>query len=216
VPKKMLPNLEDIEYLQRELGKLGFRPISPIERKKDFLRFGLVPARLQPGREIGFSFSANGLSVKVWTTWQMDEGVAREQDSGWVLITSGDHANYFARPLHRTKRFCLNLLKTAWIARWRVLHRPLCPSCHQFMDITRGRGIKSRYWICKRKQRHPDNEIVRLNWDHNLPPKAKRFVTARRRKRALERKRNERETGKSITSAVLRRKPWIQTSSTHA
>lgn len=205
MPAKVLPGVLDFAWLTSELERLGFRPLTGVEFQKDFLRLALKAPRPRPGREAGFVFTANGLTVKVWTTWLIREGEAREVDAGWVLITDGDRVCYFSRPLHRTKNFVLNLFAQAWIQRWRVLHRPLCPQCRQFMDIVSGRGLKARYWRCSR--RHPDQQAVSLDWDHSLPKRARQYVeTLRRERRRYEK--NRKTEGKPLHLALIRRKAW--------
>lgn len=207
MPAKILPGELDLERLSRELRRRGFRSVTGVEFHNDFRRFELKAPRPRPGRETGFVFTANGLSVRVWTTWLPRENKAREVDSAWVLITDGDRPLYFSRPIHRTKNFTVNLLRAAWIARWRILYRPICPECKRFMDICRGRGLKSRYWGCKRAALHKSGGAIRLNWDYVLPPKARRCVESLRRE--SERYRRERRaSGKPIGAALLTRKPW--------
>jgi hypothetical protein len=199
VPKKVLPSEEDFAWIEWELRKLGFRPITRTEVGKAIVRQGLHPPRKRHGREAGFTFSANGLTVKVWTTWLREESRAREEDSAWVLIADGsDTVPYFSHPVHRTKNFARNLLRQAWIAHWRVLHRPLCPVCHEYMDIVSGKALKSRYYRCNRVATHPDGKVVTASWDLGLPKRAKQFVVAIRKKRS-------RNKG---ARAVLTRKTW--------
>jgi len=207
VPEKVLPDVASFEWFERKLQALGFRPISGFEFQTDFRRLGLKAPRSRVGREAGFIFYANELTVWVWTTWLRSKEVAREVDAGWVLIRSRDTPLYFIHPLHRTKHFLVNLFRHAWLARWRVIHRPLCPECHQFMDIVAGRGMKSRYWRCDRLRFHRDGKPVSLDWDHGLPPKAKRYVKILRGRRAAYRLRREQE-GKPTNVALIRRKLW--------
>lgn len=207
MPKKVLPGVADFAWLEEQLKNLGFRQISRIEFRNDFARLGLKAPRPRLGREAGFMFYASGLTVRVWTTWLRSEGRAREVDAGWVLICRGDAALYFAHPLHRTKDFLLNLFRHAWVAQWRVMHRPLCAECRQFMDIVAGRGMKSRYWRCDQVRFHATGKPTRLGWDAGLPPKAKRYVRALRKRRAAYRQRREAE-GKPTGVALMTRRQW--------
>lgn len=207
MPKKVLPDIHDFLWFKRQLQKMNFRPITRIEFRKDFERLKLQAPRPRPGREAGFMFFANGLTVRLWTTWLVYEQKAREVDAGWVLICEGDRALYFARPLSRTKNFLVNLVRRAWLAKWRVLHRPLCPSCEHFMDIVTGRSLKSRYWRCNRVKLHSDGKPTFRDWDWGLPPKAKKYVRAERKRRAKYRARREAE-GRQPYAAMLNRKPW--------
>ncbi len=207
MPVKVLPDVSDLERLSYELQHLGFRLVTDVEFRKNFVRLGLKAPRPRHGREVGFEFAANGLVVWVWTTWLARECQAREVDEGWVLIADGDEAVYFSHPLHRTKNFTQNLLRQAWLARWRVLHRPLCPKCKNFMDIVRGRGLKARYWRCDRRKAHTDQKPVSLDWDHGLPKKAKKFVEASRKRRERYEKERKAE-GKTLHTALLKRRSW--------
>ncbi len=214
LPAKVLPDEVGFAWLERELYIIGFRHINKTEFKKDFQRFGLVAPSPREGRETGFVYSINGLTVKVWTTWLSAEGRAREVDTGWVLILDGDKPVYFSHPIHRTKNFLLTLYKKAWIAKWRILHRPLCPECRQFMDIVSGPALKSRYWLCDERELHQKKKRIRLNWDSELPPKARRFVELERKARAKAKKKRM-EEGRAIIPAIKRRIGWRKTRPPH-
>lgn len=216
MPKKVLPDASGFAKLEELLVSWGFRAISPSEVQKDFKRLDLKAPSPREGREAGFSFSAHGLVVSVWTTWLQEEGRARESDAGWVLISEGDKNLYFAHPVHRTKHFIRNLARQAWIAKRRVQDRPLCPDegCKQFMDIVSGTALKSRYWRCGRKKLHADGKITRRNWDCALPPKAAKYVEAKRKQRDKNRKRREKRQEREPFPAVLKRRPWRKRIST--
>ena len=207
MPQQVLPDEDDFAFLKKELEKLGFREITGVEFYNQFKRLKLKAPRRRLGKEVGFMFYANGLTVFVWTTWLRKEKRARKEDAAWVLITEGGEAPYFSHPIHRTKNFIRNLLCQAWIARWRILHRPLCPECSQFMQIVRGKGVKSRYWSCLNIGEHESKRPVRLSWDHGLPPKAKKYVDDLRKKRAAFRAK-QRKAGKPAPQKIFERKPW--------
>jgi len=209
MPKQVLPTREDFVSIEEDLLGLGFREYTAGEFRRQFRRLGLRAPRVRPGRETGFIFHANALSVFVWTTWVASEGRAREEDCGWVVICDGDNAVYFAQPTHRTKNFVRNLLSRAWVAHWRVLNRPTCPECGEWMHICRGRSLKSRYWGCSKKSLHHDQKDRRLDWDYGLPPKAKRYVEELRKERARYRT-TRRAQGKPVDVAPIRRKSWRQ------
>lgn len=200
MPKRILPTEADFESLRSQLLEWGFREILSVEFSSDFKRLDLKAPRPREGRETGFLFFANGLTVRIWTTWLANEGRARQEDAAWVLIAEGDKVPYFGQPIHRTKFFVRNLLRRAWIARHKVLNRPLCPVCNQWMQIARGRAIKSRYWRCSKGHKN-------LSWDHNIPPRAKRHLERSRRGRARHREKR-REQGQPVRPAVLTRRPW--------
>ncbi len=207
MPKLVLPDAEDFAYLERELIALGFKGISKQEFRADFERFNLVAPRPRLGREAGFKFSAHGLTVRVWTTWLREAEVARDEDAGWVLIEDGGRARYFGRPIHRTKSFVTTMLRQAWIAKWRVVNRPICPECRNFMDITFGKGLKSRYWACDKLALHACGEPHRRDWDAGLPAKALAYVKGLRKMRARARKRLLSD-GNPHRKAMEIRRPW--------
>ncbi len=200
MPKQVLPDRDDFVKISCTLERWDFRELSGVEFHNQFRRLNLKTPRPRPGRETGFIFYANGLTTVVWTTWRKEEGLARPKDAAWILIIEGDQPRYFSHPIHRTKNFVKNLLNQAWIARWRVLHRPFCPTCRAFMKIACGRGIKSRYWYCPK-----DKQC--LDWDYGLPPKARNYLKNLRRTRArwLAKRRAE---GKPTHLAIITRKPW--------
>lgn len=202
MPKQVLPDLESFQSFERSLYRRGFRKLSSGEFGRDRERLGLVPGRPREGKETGYIFSASGLSAVVWTTFLEREGAARDQDSGWVLIREGDEAQYFARPMRRTQNFLDRLLLSACIARLRVLHRPLCPKCGAFMNITRGRTLKQRYWSCAK-----GHAKETLPWDHGIPPLALQYIEKMRKERARYKEKLA-KVGKVPGKALLTRKPW--------
>ena len=211
MPPKVYPPLEAFEQFDGDMRSIGFRGITRIELQKDFVRFGLEPPTPRKGREVGYAYHANGLTVRVWTSWLPEEESIREEDAGWVLIADGDVGVYFVPPLSRTKNFFNTLAKHAWVAQWRVINRPLCSECKKFMHIVRGRYPKQRYWICRRKNLHSDHEYEFRSWDlGGLPPRAKKFVDAVRKERRRYRKELKKE-GKVVERAVFKRKGWKQT-----
>jgi hypothetical protein len=205
VPKKVLPDEASFQAFERALVvKRGFRKITRTEFKKDFERLALEAPSPRKGREAGFAFTANGLTVIVWTTFVETEGAARETDAGWVLIKEKDNPLYFARPMNRTKNFLYRLLEQACIARERVLNRPLCPACNAFMRITQGRGLKSRYWSCKSPLH---KKMERRSWDDGLRPEVLERVKKVRKSRAPYTDKLK-AVGKASGIAMLRRKGW--------
>ncbi len=205
MPIKVLPDAEAFGWLNHNLLRRGFRAVSRVEFKKDYVRLGLQAPSPRRGREVGFIFSANGLDVKVWTTFVAEEGEAREKDAGWVVINDSDEARYFSHPVLRTKNFLHNLLWHACIAKWRAEHRPLCPSCDARMRIAYGQGLKSRFWKCVRPQFHMKS--VSLSWDVGLPQAAFDFLRPLRRRRARYAL-QLRQVGKEPGGALRRRKGW--------
>ena len=204
MPVQVLPTPAHFENFRAYLLKEGFREIGFCEVFKTFARLGLEAPRYHPGREVGFCFEANGWKVYIWTTFVISLQQARKEDTGWVLITKGDKILYSTHPLRRTKYFLRRLYKYALIAKMRVINRPLCPSCQAYMDIERGRGLKSRYFICRKKAHL---KPIFINWDIGLSAWAKDFLKAERKKRALYRKKR-RADGKTVGMAMLTRKRY--------
>jgi len=204
MPKRVLPDAEAFARFTSALERQGFRKLSSTEFKKDFARLELIAPSPREGREVGFSYAANGLEVRVWTTFLAREGRARDSDAGWVLIKEGDTPRYFSRPFPRTKNFLHRLLWAASIARWRVEHRPLCPECRARMRIAYGSGVKSRFWRCTRTLHE---KPVFLSWDYQLPQAALDFLRPLRneRKRYNARLRAE---GREPGAAIQRRRGW--------
>lgn len=207
MPKQCLPCPEDFSGFEEELRMRGFRRISSPEFTLQFSRLALVAPRPRFGRELGYLFYANQYTVLVWTTWLEKEQKAREEDAGWVLIAEGDKVLYFSHPIHRTKNFLYNLLMQARIACWKVRHRPLCPECHNFMNIVRGHALKQRFWKCDRKELHAGGKNRFRSWDYGLPEDAIKFLRPIRKKR---KKRYDaiRVAGEESHQAMLKRKRW--------
>lgn len=206
MPEKVYMTLADFAWLEAELLAKGFRRSTREEARRDFRRLEPIAPRPRSGREVGFIYYANGLTVTVWTSWLEAEGKMRDEDMGWVLIKEGNQKDYFHRPLLRTKNFCRNLLKAADYAKERVLLRPLCPECQQFMKIAKGKALRSHYWICRRL--HADRRPVIKDWYYELPEKLrkKREYLSRERRRAKVKR--EKILGRPSTPAVIIRHPW--------
>jgi hypothetical protein len=219
MPKQVLPDTAGFAWFEAAIKRSGFHPISDRKFLDEWRRLGLKAPRPQPGREAGFIFippkdpengPTNDLYVCVWTTWLRKEKGPRESDAGWVLIAkkgSDEKPPYFSHPTRRTKNFFQTLAQRAWIAAWRVQHRPQCPACGIFMEITKGRGLKQRYWRCRLLDRHTDGRSRRYQWDIGLPPRAQKLVNAWRAKRIPHKKRCA-AAGKNPHAAMLKRKLW--------
>lgn len=205
MPKKVLPSAQAFGVFEKELRIRGFRPVSSGEFKRDWVRLELEAPSPRTGREVGFSFSANGLTTVVWTTFLRREGQAREQDAGWVLIKDGDEVLYCSHPIHRTQNFLDTLLMQAKKARYRVKNRPLCPQCGALMNITKGRALKSRFWRCTKPAMH--KRPVSIPWDHGLPKEALDFDKRRKKLRAQYQAKLRRE-GLRSGRAIKRRIGW--------
>lgn len=209
MPKQVLPDRVAFAYLGKKLLNWGFRRISDKEFIDRYKVLGLMaPRPREGGREVGFVFEANDLTVTVWTTWLRIEQRARKTDAAWVVISDKENVFYFSHPIHRTKNFVRTLLRQAWIARFRVKNRPSCPKCGKFMEIAEGKGAKARYWRCSNKSKHDNKKNVHLDWDYGLPPKAKNYLKSLRKRRAAYRKKR-RKLGLPVDVARRKRIPWV-------
>jgi hypothetical protein len=206
MPIKVLPDKEAFGHFCLYMEKEGFRKLSGAEFLIPFRNLDLHAPRPREGRETGFVFTDKGLKVHIWTTFLESEGEAREEDSGWVLITENGRRDYCSHPLMRTEGFLRKLFRTAQIAKERVEKRPHCPTCNAFMHIAKGRAIKSRYWKCTGTSPHY-HRMRTLPWDYGLCDESIIFLQAQRR----ERRRYQtalKKAGKTVTPAILMRKPW--------
>jgi hypothetical protein len=206
LPKKVLPSESDFKQFEERMVQEGFRKIPGPEFTKSFLRLGLSNPRKRPGREIGFTFSACGLTAVVWTTFLDAEKCAREEDAGWALIAHGDKVKYFSHPMMRTSGFLDKLFIYARIVKQRVENRPLCPICCAYMEIAMCKGLKSRYWECRGiiHRNYPE----RLNWDIGITsPSLQKFLESERRARRRYREQLAKE-GKEVTPSLFKRRPW--------
>jgi hypothetical protein len=208
LPKQQLFSKKDFDYLKSQLEKWGFRQISSQEFCLEYRQKRLKAPRVREGRETGFVFKSQGLKVIVWTTWLEEQSRARDSDAGWVLISDFQKVLYFSHPLRRTKNFIRHLLQQAYIARQRVIHRPRCPGCGKFMNITPGKGIKARYWSCSRRRFHPQGIIYTKDWDCGINnPKIQKYLDQKRKaqKKYYQKRRAQ---GKRVPRAMMIRKPW--------
>ena len=202
MPKQVLPDEAAFSGFEKRILERNFREMTRPELRSEYIRQGLKPPYHREGHEVCFVFEANGYKVVVWTTYLRDAKTARKMDTGRGHIRMGDNALYHDHPKHRTKNFLENLLLAATIAQARVLNRPLCPTCDAYMQMKRGKGLKSRFWECAMSA-HP--RPVRMSWDHNLPPEILKVVKRIRKKREPYRKKLARQ-GKKPGAAMLRRR----------
>ncbi len=206
MPKKALPTPEDFRQIENYLLRHGFESPPPEHLLKE-RGYRLVPPRRVDGRETPFVFKKNGLEAWIWTSWLRNENRARENDPAWAIIVQNDTLRYAREPIKRTAKFKERLMNWAWIIWQRVSGRPICKECGLFMDIAYGRGIGARFWKCGNIHRHTSGKVISLDWDFNMPPKAKKLLEARRR--AKEKYRKERRAqGKDPFAARRKRKKW--------
>ena len=171
----------------------------------------LVPPRDTVGTETSFIYtSKNGYSVIVHTTYLEKEDKWRDvaTDNGWVLIAEHGKEKYFCRPFKRTsEEFIFKILRYAWVTKWKVDHRPLCPVCGSMMEIFYESSPRACFWICRKIKFHKDHKPEMLRWDHGLPEHAQEFVDIRRNYTARYTAKNA-QSGVTPTPAPVIRKPW--------
>lgn len=212
MPKQVLFGEDGFKYLHHNLTRRGFRLTEHFETRMAIDRLGLVPTRPFKPRTAVFELTANGLTVKVRTTYNQAAKSAIQSTNGWVMITDGDIRRYTDRPFNRTENFLESLLESAAIARQRVLHRPNCPTCMAAMNIVRGRHLKQVYWRCLNHRR------ISMGWDDPLKgiPEAAELLKRikRRRKRHAQTDARTRAKGKRPHQKMLARAknpPWLVT-----
>jgi hypothetical protein len=208
MPKAVGVTYEDFCRLEKDLKKKGFREITGREVINIVIAHGLKALKVIIEGEVGFQYSENGYTVKVWTTclrskvrkcrlenslFSGGEVVSRPsgEDMGWVLIVdSTNKAKYFAKPVLRTKNFIKTLYQRTLISTIRVQKRPLCMQCGCYMHIFRKKS-KATYWVCWEKFNHAPKKPLWKNWDFPLGPRAMKIVKAWRReyRRYLDAKR---------------------------
>jgi hypothetical protein len=188
---------------------MGYHRVTRGDFYRTLVRLDLSAPRSIEGKEASYRYTNNNYTVKLHTTFLEKEKKWRDKstDIGWILIVEGDEAKYFARPFQRKKGFVLKFLRYAWITKWKVDHRPLCPECNGYMDIHRKRGTRQRFWICLNKKNHSGGTPTYLSWDHELPRKASEFLEIRRAYAERYNAKN-REIGKIPTPAAKIRKKW--------
>src|SRR3989344_3368690 len=86
------------------ISLLGFREKTIREFINEYERLGYKAPRPIKGREKAFVFTANGLTVIVYTTFDEKNWCWREKgtDQMWVIIVKGDLLK-FSNPIKRTK-----------------------------------------------------------------------------------------------------------------
>ncbi len=190
-----------------EIEKEGFQEIQKREKYTDYQRLALISPNESKGKKRGFKFTANYLTVKIWTSVLRDEDKFADKGFGWELISLGDPALYFSRPFRRTDNFFENLYMTALILKTKIQNRPICPHCKKFLDIVKGPYLYSRYWKCPNTK----HAVYRLGWDHGLPDWAKNYLKSKRKARKKVQKKyaqKQLEKGKEVTPAIVRHKKW--------
>lgn len=206
MPKQILFGEVEFEKFRKSMLARSFREITSGEFRSDFIRLNPEPPSFREGREVGFTFKANGYEVVVWTTYIEANKIARKSDAGRVLIKDGDDVIYHSHPMHRTKNFLHNLLLSAAIAKERVLNRPLCPKCGAYMHVKKGKGLKARYYQCTRRYAH--SKPVNRSWDYGLPEIVLKEVL-KIRKRRLPYVKKLAAQGKKPGAALKRRRKWV-------
>lgn len=205
---------QDFIFIKKNLEAIGFRQINHPNFKKNFERLGIAAPRNITGREEGFEWTENMFTIKIWTTYITKDKKFRDTgtDMGWVLILQGDMAQYFAKPIKRTKDFVVNLLSKAWITQWRVKNRPLCKQCDAYMQIQHNDNNGAYFWGCQKIEKHSTTQPQYLGWDSigsqgKLPQRAKQYVDRMRAGVAKYKEKNKKK-GIERTPARKIRKNW--------
>lgn len=146
MPKKFLPQEDQIQELFRSLAFLGFHQMADQDLEKDFQRLGLEEPRFQEGREIRFSYTNNHYECLVLTTILSSFNNAAISDAAWVIVRTRDKKVFTSPRLHRTKYFVLRVIAWAEIGKALCDYRPLCPECNGYMDIERGKQYREYFW----------------------------------------------------------------------
>ncbi len=227
MPRAVPVTYADFLKIEAELTskRMRFVEIDRQEVATIIVAHGLVPPRkiIRPG-EIGFRYTENGYTIKVWTSClrrvveqcraepllsqNVTVGRPTSKDAGWIVVVdSTDQSQYFARKTHRTKGFVETLLRRVWITQFKVRNRPLCKTCGKFMKIF-VQDDGGTFWACFRKGLHDDGNPRWEDWDCGLPPRARRYAKAWRKPAERNRKKVKISTGQKPRRACTIRKGW--------
>ncbi len=206
---ELLLTEDDFLFLEKMILSMGYRNITRNDSSKEFLRLNLSPPRPIRGRETSYRYTNNGYTVFLHTTYLEASKKWRDKgtDAGWILIAEGDKARYFAKPFSRTKGFIMKFLRYAWVTKWKVDNRPLCPECKAYMHITKKVGTRQYYFICRNMISHKKEQPLFLPWDVGLPFNALKFLNIRREYSEKYNKKIK-DGGKAVTPARKIRKTW--------
>lgn len=209
MPKKVLPTREDFKEIEDYLKRHGFESLEPEKLSRE-RAYRLVPPRRIDGRETPFVYKDKGLEAWVWTSWLRNENRARENDPAWTIIVQSNTLRYSREPIKRTLNFKKTLMNWAWIIWRRVSGRPTCKECGFLMEISYKHGVVgARFWKCGNIRCHASGKPARLDWDFNMPPKAKKMLEARRKAKKKYREKR-RAQGKDPFAARKNRKRWTK------
>ena len=212
--EKFVLTQDDFLFFERQVLSMGYRENTTTNIRRLFERLEITPPRKVIGREVTYSYKSreigNNYTVILHTTYIRASKKWRETDtdSGWCLIIEGDKAKYFAKPFLRTKGFILKFLRYAWVTKWKVDHRPLCPECQAYMQIAKKKDKRQYYWACHKNTIHAENKPVFSSWDFGFPLNATKFVNIRREYTIRYHRKNKKE-GKIVTPAPKIRKKSI-------
>ncbi len=177
---------KDFLYIEKELTDLGFKEIE-FSIRTDFRKLDLEYPKEITGDEIGFEFTRNSLTVKVWIMYSNKTKEFTTDIAALILITQGDMAQFHSRPITQASGFLKKILIQTWIAQFKVKNRPLCKQCNKFMQITHNDLKTVYYWSCRLTEQHENSEPTYKKWDaltkeENLPQKAKKDLSNLRRR----------------------------------
>lgn len=203
--------VDDYLFLDEELRGIGYSVITKSDKSKDFFRLELQAPRPIKGSEIGYRYSNNEYTAKIWTSFLPAEQKFRDtgEDAMWPIITQADELAYSAKPIYRKSREDLmKTLRYAWVNKWKIDNIPLCPCCNARMVIFRKANSRRYMYACKKKGAHPDNKWRFRSWDYGLKEKAQAFVDIRRAATARY-KEKMKALGKDPKPAAKIRKRWL-------
>jgi hypothetical protein len=213
-------NLGENEYLRlhNQLIKRNYHLIGYREFHNKYEELGLVAPRKREGREAGYRQDKNGMTAILWITYDLVHHQFRESDAAWLLICNElGNAVYFSGPIHRTQNFVRTIGSLACIGEIRLHYWPYCPdkNCKARMKVATGKkNPKQKYFECDKFKSHLDKKPLFRGWDYGIPwdkyPLAYKFVLERRRRRAVWRKKLQKE-GKPLNQAMKKRKKWLIT-----
>ena len=183
------------EYQTVEKALVVDRPFKKApknDRLMAFRREGGVQFRHIQNGEVGFIFSANGLTISIWSgcmwtrineyarmpLFRANDIVSYEKGAAQISLIGERSDEYFARPILLDKTYGERVVEWADILLWKVRARPQCDVCGAFMGI-RQRRNRETFWACFGAP-FP-HEPAWKDWDFALPPELKEKALARRR-----------------------------------
>lgn len=189
--------------------------------KKVMLAIGFTLIKHKKGRQVGFEYFKNGLRIKVWTTFDPDEGRTREKGTAKIIILESNKVSYMGTPKHRTKYFFENLFIYALAAKYHVDNRPYS-KCHKLMNIYQGETWREKedaenkstskrqtFWVCPIKSHRHEGGCPAKSWSIGLP-NGILSVMVKKWNRAEKYYDKLRAEGKEVNVFLAIRKSWSE------